>query len=1175
MKTRAMLAVPVLLNAACVWAAFGMDEDRGAGSMAGNLVHNGDFEIVSSDCPPSGWTMWGAQKYKNPANYTRDETAAHRGKASFRIYHPGNTSGYVVSAPEHAIRPRAGKVYSVSFCARSDRNGSSTFGFTAYESVRPFVDAPSPGRWPIEVTGSWQRFQFEICEGWDFFADRSRFLLLTFYPTQDNKEECTLWVDDVVVTEATSPRDGRLLDASRLTYEPLQHRLAPGDRLEFTVDARQRLGAAAQNVGAVSFHRVAGWTGHPYNKAGEYTLPAETERAIREMRMPMTRFYAVGDEPFSLEESIDRVAEVCRRVNVPLDHCVLELETQGARTKLAPEVWARGVSHARKEDYGFRYWEISNEPYLMRPGTAFPTPESYVEHVKDVSRAIRAVDPQAQVGIGIHKNSQKWGNYILKRTAGCYDFVAAHHYASVRSVHTCMFEAAVLAANYKALDGCLRVNALMRAYNPGREVVQIDTEWGMHCGGPNGERADYVDRNANIFGTVHRAVRLIYYAREGMLAGASAWQMLNRVGAQGFGALGPEVPEKRFMLYWLYYYFNRHLGEWALELHGTAPYYVPSARDAPSFKEGEYGGPQTPVLATLSKDGSALYVVIANGSWAKAAPCRIEVRNFPISQAHGILLTHSDPDGKPLLERKEDADSSLPVAMGNDVLTCAIPPHAVANAVYMFLEEYLDIHWPEPGQESVPKTKDPKFDGIELISNPAFADRGMSPLWRDEVVATQVVDWLAKNRLNGFQSGIRTWPSKLLPDIRKRGLSPNVGHHSRYYFFPSNWNYFRDHPTYFALVDGKRVTNTQICYSNLDSIPDYAANVIAYVKAHPEIKKIDLWPTDGFGFCECQECQAKPDTDVILNYTNRLSVLINNELPDLKFEFLAYIHYKTPSTSVRPLPNVVPVYCEYWSRNQFHPITDDLNKNKQCRAELEAWIALSNEVTVYGYYGDDVIKKCLYNPLMDVIVADFRHYKKIGLNGQYVLVTNPEQWWSNSPHLYACAKALWDPQVKLERIEREYYESLYGPAAQPMQEHAQACRALFELETAQGTTGHSFLFGGRFGKYDESKDAETRAQVADAVGRIRSCLARARASNPRQHVLDRIAILESDAEYVYSLLKITYEEQKAIAKDSKELRDKAADLARKALELDVVRNCRSPKEQLNRILERLVDSEKK
>ena len=53
------------------------------------------------------------------------------------------------------------------------------------------------------------------------------------------------------------------------------------------------------------------------------------------------------------------------------------------------------------------------------------------------------------------------------------------------------------------------------------------------------------------------------------------------------------------------------------------------------------------------------------------------MRNFPISQAHVILLTHSDPDGKPLLESKDDAVSSLPVSIGNDVLACVIPPHAI------------------------------------------------------------------------------------------------------------------------------------------------------------------------------------------------------------------------------------------------------------------------------------------------------------------------------------------------------------------------------------------------------------------------------------------------------------------------------------------------------------------
>ena len=64
----------------------------------------------------------------------------------------------------------------------------------------------------------------------------------------------------------------------------------------------------------------------------------------------------------------------------------------------------------------------------------------------------------------------------------------------------------------------------------------------MICSAPDGKEADYEDRNANIIGTLHRAVRLIYYAREDILRGASGWQMLSRIDAPGFGILSPEAP---------------------------------------------------------------------------------------------------------------------------------------------------------------------------------------------------------------------------------------------------------------------------------------------------------------------------------------------------------------------------------------------------------------------------------------------------------------------------------------------------------------------------------------------------------------------------------------------------------------------------------------------------------
>ena len=507
------------------------------GQGAGNLVYNGDFELASPGGLPPGWTMWGDEKWKTPGNYTRDSTNPHGGKASFRIDHPAGTAGYVVSSPEHAIQPRKGRRYTITFWARADRPGTAHFGLTAYARLQPFADAPSPGEWPLETEGQWKQFRFTIDEGWDFFADRSRYLLLTYHATGDDHAARTLWVDDIVVTEQRSPRAGRLVDESALPHEPLQHRLRPGRSLDISVDVRKPLRRAIREVGGISFHRVSGWTGEPYDREGKYTLAPQLEQAIRDLHLPTTRFYAVGDERYSLEASLDKVAEVCRRVGAPLDHVVLELEAQGADSTLAPGVWARGVRYAKQQGYGFRYWEVANEPYLMREGTAFTIPQAYIDHFLAVSKAIRAVQPGAQIGIAIDPESQAWGNRLLRQCAGRYDFVVGHHYAWISHFYERPFEVPALAANYAKLDLILRLNALIRAYNPGRNVYQYDTEWGLICSGPEGEVEDAVDRNANIVGTVHRAVRLIYYAREGMLRGASSWQMLNRPSDQGFGIL--------------------------------------------------------------------------------------------------------------------------------------------------------------------------------------------------------------------------------------------------------------------------------------------------------------------------------------------------------------------------------------------------------------------------------------------------------------------------------------------------------------------------------------------------------------------------------------------------------------------------------------------------------------
>ena len=243
--------------------------------------------------------------------------------------------------------------YVATFWTRAFRPGQARFGWTAYRQIQPFVDAPVPGSSTLELDTAWRPFCFTADEGWDFFADESRYLMLTFHAATDRVDERTLWIDDVVVTEAKSPRSGRLVNPATLSYDRLAHHLRPGDRLALTVDASRKLREAPRAVGGVSFHRVAGWAELPFDRQGRYVLSPGLEDAIRQLRLPMTRFYALGDEPFGLEAALDRVAEFTDRIGVPQEATLLEFEIQGATSQLSPETWARGVRHSVDRHYGF------------------------------------------------------------------------------------------------------------------------------------------------------------------------------------------------------------------------------------------------------------------------------------------------------------------------------------------------------------------------------------------------------------------------------------------------------------------------------------------------------------------------------------------------------------------------------------------------------------------------------------------------------------------------------------------------------------------------------------------------------------------------------------------------------------------------------------------------------
>ena len=631
------------------------------------------------ETPPPGWVRWGDSSGQSSADYTRDTTNPHAGLGCYRIHHPAGTKGYTVSDYHvgYRIVTQVGKAYTITFWARSDVPMTSMFYWDCYYNIQPFVDATSAGRFPYEVTTEWQEYTFTVDEGRDFYQDEVRYMLASFKPVGNEYAlQRTLWIDDVVVTERDSTEEP-LIDDRTLVFDPLPHRLDPGGELVINVDADVQLGPATQEASGVSFHRITGYGRHPYDRTTQsYNLPAEIDEALRQMRLTMTRFYGVGvetiDTPWTLELTLDKLADLMNTYQIPKDWTVIELEPVSADFTFDASFWAQAAAYSVAQGYGFRYWEVANEPYT-RKATAFPDEDVYINHLKDVSDAVKAVQPGAQIGIGIWPGQPNWGNYTLKAAQGYYDFVVGHFYSSSNPFSN-SFETVTLSANYMRLDDILRLNALIEAYNPGDNIYQLDTEWGLYGTSSSMPEPQTYWRSSNIVGTMHRAVRMIYYAREGMVRGASGWEMFCRLHYPTFGFLNfMDAPDKRMMLYYLTYYFNRHCGQYALDISGTAPWYTPPGSSGPVDS-----GPVTPVLATLSADGSEMYFVIANGSWITSHPCTISVSNFAITSAEGTGLSQSSMDADPLVQNETDAVNPLPLSTTTDQITFSLPAHTIA-----------------------------------------------------------------------------------------------------------------------------------------------------------------------------------------------------------------------------------------------------------------------------------------------------------------------------------------------------------------------------------------------------------------------------------------------------------------------------------------------------------------
>ncbi|MCJ7750899.1 MAG: hypothetical protein MUQ65_07360 [Armatimonadetes bacterium] len=465
-----------------------------------------------------------------------------------------------------------------------------------------------------------------------------------------------------------------MLGLSSCSAEELPQPLEKGDAFQFAVDAGKVSRPVNRHIMGISFSNMSGWVPIYDRRTGDWVLKEHAVEAIQDLRVPFSRIYWLdpgqsGRRAWDLEGAIDRVAELCRRSGIRQEDFVVELEQQAQSRSTSPERWAEAVRYSQSKGYRFRLWEVCNEPYGVGGPRDDPwTPEQYVAHVKEVYRAVKAVDPDAQVGMAAdlspwnHFQATQTDNPMLGQLAGYYDFACPHFYCHMEDVDLVPFEHITFEADQWVIDAYVRqMRVLLDRYNPGKKIPILDTEWGMH--GYNSADGSAVDanRNCNIAGAVHRAIRMIYYFNEDLLQGASQWTMLEPATARGWGIVASD-DERLFVLYYLNYSFGRYVGDQLLSVSGTCPYYEKSGVEFGYRSEPrDISMPKVPVLATKSADGKKLYLIAVNGTADQSLPCHVDLVSFRAGSAEGKQLSQSSIDASALVDKETDVMSALPM----------------------------------------------------------------------------------------------------------------------------------------------------------------------------------------------------------------------------------------------------------------------------------------------------------------------------------------------------------------------------------------------------------------------------------------------------------------------------------------------------------------------------------
>ena len=274
------------------------------------------------------------------------------------------------------------------------------------------------------------------------------------------------------------------------------------------------------------------------------------------------------------------------------------------------------------------------------------------------------------------------------------------------------------------------------------------------------------------------------------------------------------------------------------------------------------------------------------------------------------------------------------------------------------------------------------------------------------------------------------------------------------------------------MINGKRVANragqkaAHLCLTNPDVVDIVADNVCKALAKNPNTELISVSQNDGRnGFCKCAKCTAfnKREGSVsgsLLSFVNKVATKVNKKYPNVKICTLAYMESFIPPKNIKPADNVIIRLCtdtHIWSNPYFY-VTETSKFNNA----LMAWAKKGANITLWDYT-TDFANYLLPLPNLKVIDENIKTYLKNGVQGIMLQGAYQSPGGARAAlRSWVLAKKLWNPDLKMDALVKDFTYGYFGPAGKPMQQYNELLHSEWQRFHEHNKPGAVFKFSNAF-----------------------------------------------------------------------------------------------------------------